>query len=185
MRDWSLHLLDLAENSLRAGAGLVSLGVSLEEDGRLIITLSDDGCGMGPELLRAVTSPFATTRSTRKVGMGLALAGQNAERAGGGLHVSSAPGRGTTVEIEADTRNIDCLPLGDLAQTFFSLICLNPLRPDFEWRLRSPRGEEHFDTREIRQALGEGISLGEPEVREYICSLLTEQCETVFGGIMQ
>lgn len=185
MRDWSLHLLDLMENSLRARAKTVRLSVRLKEDGWMEIALSDDGCGIPPELLGRVTSPFATTRTTRRVGMGLSLARQNAERSGGSLSLESEEGRGTAVTIRADSRHIDCLPLGDLAQTFHSLICLNPNGPDFEWELASPKGRETFSTKEIKSVLGEQVSLNEPEVRDYLKSLLEEQCQSVFGGILQ
>ena len=83
MRDLSLHLLDLAENSVRAGANLVEIDVSVSEEKWITMTLKDDGCGMDKELLERVMSPFGTTRTTRKVGLGIPLMAQNARLTGG------------------------------------------------------------------------------------------------------
>ena len=81
MRDLSLHLLDLAQNSITAGASLVTIRLTLGEDGVLTMELIDNGKGMSPELLAQVTSPFATTRTTRKVGLGIPMMKENAEKA--------------------------------------------------------------------------------------------------------
>ena len=184
MRDWSLHLLDLMENSLRAEAKLIRLSIELFSDGVMDITLEDDGCGMSPELAAAADSPFTTTRATRKVGLGLPLARQNAELTGGYLRLTSCPNKGTTVMIRVLSSHIDCLPLGDPAETMISLICMNPLSPDFVWDLCSPQGQEHFSTAAVRRVLGPQVPLDEPDVRAYLMGLLSEQCQTVFGGIL-
>lgn len=184
MRDWSLHLLDLMENSLRAEAKLIRLSIELFSDGVMDITLEDDGCGMAPELAMEAGLPFTTTRTTRKVGLGLPLAWQNAELTGGYLRLSSCPGKGTKVMIRVHSSHIDCLPLGDLAETMISLICMNPQSPDFAWDLCSPQGQEHFSTAGVRQVLGPEIPLNESDVRDYLKGLLREQCQTVFGGIL-
>ena len=94
MRDLSLHLLDLAQNSITAGASLVTVRLTLGEDGILTMELADDGKGMSPELLARVTSPFATTRTTRKVGLGIPMMKENAEKAGGTFNLESEEGRG-------------------------------------------------------------------------------------------
>ena len=99
MRDLSLHLLDLAQNSITAGASLVSISITVDENGFLTFILRDDGKGMSPELLRRVTSPFATTRTTRKVGLGIPMMMENAQRAGGDLTLESTEGVGTTVTV--------------------------------------------------------------------------------------
>ena len=184
MRDWSLHLLDLMENSLRAVAKLIRLSIELFSDGVMDIILEDDGCGMAPELAGTADSPFTTTRTIRRVGLGLPLARQNAELTGGYLRLTSCPHQGTTVMIRVLSSHIDCLPLGDPAETMISLICMNPLSPEFEWDLCSPQGQEHFSTAAVRRVLGPEISLNEPDVRDYLKGLLREQCQSVFGGIM-
>ena len=86
MRDLSLHLLDLAQNSISAGASLVTVRISVDGDGILTMELEDNGRGMSRELLERVTSPFATTRTTRKVGLGIPMMKENAEKAGGSFH---------------------------------------------------------------------------------------------------
>ncbi len=183
MRDLSLHLLDLAQNSITAGASLVSVRITLEENGWLEMVLKDDGRGMSPELLARVTSPFATTRTTRKVGLGIPMMMENAEKAGGTLRLESEVGKGTVMTVTMDTGNIDCLPLGDLEGTLLSLILTNPLHPDFLFEGRTPKGECSFDTREVRAALGGDIPLNEPEVAAWLRDALHEELSPIFGGV--
>lgn len=183
MRDLSLHLLDLAQNSITAGASLVTVRLSVDEKGWLEMVLKDDGKGMSPELLARVTSPFATTRTTRKVGLGIPMMMENAEKAGGSLTLRSKVGEGTEMTVTMDTRNIDCLPLGDLSGTLLSLILTNPLKPDFLFEGRTPKGECSFDTREVRNALGSDIPLNEPEVAAWLQEALKEEINPIFGGV--
>lgn len=184
MRDLSLHLLDLAQNSIKAGASLVTIRLTVDEKGFATFTLVDDGCGMDAELLARVTSPFATTRTTRKVGLGIPMMMENAQRAGGDLTISSTVGVGTTLTATFDTHNIDCLPLGDWAGTILSLILTNPDRPDFLFEGSSPKGEGSFDTREVRQVLA-GVPLNEPAVVAWMRDALNETINPIFGGVYQ
>jgi anti-sigma regulatory factor (Ser/Thr protein kinase) len=183
MRDLSLHLLDLAQNSITAGADLVTIRISVGEDGWLTMVLKDDGKGMSPELLQRVTSPFATTRTTRKVGLGIPMMMENAEKAGGTLKLESEVGKGTVMTVTMDTGNIDCLPLGDLSGTVLSLILTNPMYPDFLFEGKTPKGDCTFDTREVRAALGSDIPLNEPEVAAWLQSALKEEIDPIFGGV--
>jgi len=183
MRDLSLHLLDLAQNSISAGASLVTIRIAVDERGWLTMVLKDDGKGMSPELLARVTSPFATTRTTRKVGLGIPMMLENAEKAGGTLTIQSEEGKGTELTVTMDTRNIDCLPLGDLSGTVLSLIMTNPTAPEFLFEGKTPRGECTFDTREIRTALGGDIPLNEPEVAAWMQEALKEEMDPIFGGV--
>lgn len=182
MRDISLHLLDLAQNSIKAGASLVTIRMTVDENGWLTFVLIDDGCGMTPELLARVTSPFATTRTTRKVGLGIPMMMENAQRAGGDLTIESHVGKGTTLTVTYDTRNIDSLPMGDLAGTILSLILVNPDRPDFLFEGKSPTGEGSFDTREVRAVLA-GVPLNEPAVTAWMKEALEETINPIFGGV--
>ena len=184
MRDLSLHLLDLAQNSITAGASLVTVRLTLGEDGMLMMELIDDGKGMSPELLARVTSPFATTRTTRKVGLGIPMMKENAEKAGGTFSLESEEGKGTTLTCSMDTGNIDCLPLGDLSGTLLSLMLTNPLFPDFLFEGKSPKGEGSFDTREVRQALGSDSPFNEPSVAAWLKEALDEEINSIFGGIL-
>ncbi|MBQ8312063.1 MAG: sensor histidine kinase [Clostridia bacterium] len=182
MRDLSLHLLDLAQNSIKAGASLVTIRMTVDENGWLTFEMIDDGCGMTPELLARVTSPFATTRTTRKVGLGIPMMMENAQRAGGDLTIQSEVGKGTTLTVTYDTRNIDSLPMGDLAGTILSLILVNPDRPDFLFEGKSPTGEGSFDTREVRAVLA-GVPLNEPAVTAWMKEALEETINPIFGGV--
>lgn len=182
MRDLSLHLLDLAQNSITAGATVVTIRIEIGADGWLTFTLMDDGRGMPPELLARVTSPFATTRTTRKVGLGIPMMMENAQRAGGDLTLRSEVGKGTVLRATMDTGNIDCLPLGDLSGTVLSLILLNPDGPDFRFEGRTVKGECSIDTREIRAALGD-VPLNEPAVAAWMKETLTEEIDPIFGGV--
>ena len=183
MRDLSLHLLDLAQNSITAGASLVTVRLTLGEDRMLTMELADNGKGMSPELLARVTSPFATTRTTRKVGLGIPMMMENAEKAGGSLALESEVGKGTKMTVTMDMGNIDCLPLGDLSGTLLSLILTNPLHPDFLFEGKTPKGECTFDTREIRGALGSDIPLNEPEVAAWLQEAMKEEIDPIFGGV--
>ena len=182
MRDLSLHLLDLAQNSITAGAALVTIRLSIAADGWLTMTLTDDGCGMSPELLARVVSPFATTRTTRKVGMGIPLMMENAQKTGGDLRIESTVGKGTTLTVTMDTGNIDCLPLGDLAGTLFTLIFMNPEKPDFLFEGKSNQGECSVDTREIREAAG-GLPLNQPDIAAWLSGAIKEELDPIFGGV--
>ena len=139
MRDLSLHILDLAQNSVRANAALVEIMVSVDESRLITITIRDDGSGMSDELKERVTSPFATTRTTRKVGLGIPLMMQNARLAGGDVRIDSTLGQGTTLTATLQGDSIDCLPLGDLAGTVVALVSANPERPDFAFPAPPPR----------------------------------------------
>ena len=183
MRDLSLHILDLMQNSIRAQAKTVSLSVSLDEEGMLTLVIEDDGTGMSEELLSRVMSPFATTRTTRKVGLGIPMMAENCRLAGGDLSIESTLGKGTKLTATLDTRSIDCLPLGDLPGTVVTLVTMNPDKPEFILRCRSPKGEMEFDTRQIRQAL-QGVPLNEPEIAAWMQESLREEIEPIFGGVI-
>ena len=183
MRDLSLHILDLAQNSVRANAALVEIMVSVDESRLITITIRDDGSGMSDELKERVTSPFATTRTTRKVGLGIPLMMQNARLAGGDVRIDSTLGQGTTLTAPLHGDSIDCLPLGDLAGTVVSLVSANPERPDFRLSCSSPKGSMDFDTREMRQALG-NVPLNEPEITAWMLSAIQEEIEPIFGGVI-
>ena len=150
MQELSLNILDIAENSVKAGASLITVAVCYRPAAdRLTVTITDDGCGMDAETVRRVCDPFYTTRTTRRVGMGLPLWKMAAEMTGGAMTVESVPGAGTTVTAVFGLRHIARLPLGDL--------------PRFA-----------ADTREYRAVLGEEISLAEPEVLAFITGQVAE-----------
>ncbi|MBI4798950.1 MAG: ATP-binding protein [Desulfarculus sp.] len=163
MEDLSLHILDIVENSLMAGARLVE--VAMEEDpasDSMAITVSDDGQGMEPQFLARATDPFVTTRTTRRVGLGLSLFKANAANWGGGLEVRSQPGQGTTVRVWFQRGHLDRPPLGDWPRTLCGLI-LTRQEVDFRYLHRVGEQEFELDTRELREELGPE-ALADPQV---------------------
>ena len=183
MKEIALHLLDIVQNSVKAKATHVDIGFSLASDGLLTMTVKDDGCGMSPEFVERVRSPFVTTRTTRKVGLGIPLLMQNAMQSGGRVDIESQLGVGTTITAVFDTRSIDCLPLGELASTMATIIMGSPDAPEFALRCESADGEMDFSTEQIR-AVMEGVSLAEPAVVQWIQESLQEEIEPILGGIM-
>lgn len=173
MKELSLHILDIAQNSIAAGAKHVDLTVE-EGEGLLRITVADDGRGMSPEFLASVTDPFTTTRTTRKVGLGLPLLRLAAEQTGGWLRVESQLGVGTTVTAAFHACHIDCPPLGDTASTISLLAQGLPEGMELTYTRRTPKGEFRFDTAEIRAVLGPDVPLSEPEVAKWIRDYVAE-----------
>ena len=179
MRELSLNVMDIAQNSLSAGASLI--GVEVEEDAaldQLVIRISDNGRGMDEETVRRVQDPFYTTRTTRKVGLGVPLFKMEAEMTGGGLEVKSRPGEGTVVTARFVPSHVDMIPLGDICATMLLLITGNPDRDFFFRWQRNSRGFT-LDTRELRGVLGGDVPLDSPDVAEWIGGYLKEQEEAL------
>jgi hypothetical protein len=150
-----LHVLDIVQNSIAAGAKTVDVTVSEdEESGLLSIEVSDDGVGVPPEILSVVLDPFYTSRTSRKVGLGLPLFREAARAAGGDLAIKSQPGRGTEVRATFRLDSIDRAPLGDMAGTLALLVVCNP---EVRFRYTHRRGARwfSFDSEEFRRALGD------------------------------
>ena len=134
MRELSLNILDIAQNSISAGASLITIDVSeSREEHLLTLTVSDNGCGMDEEQLQNVCDPFFTTRTTRKVGMGIPLFRLAAEQTGGSFEITSKKGVGTSTKAVFHSDSIDFTPLGDMTSTVTVLISMNTDR-DFIYR---------------------------------------------------
>ncbi len=184
MRDLSLHIMDLAQNSVRAGASLVRIEVREDRaDDTLIIALSDDGCGMSAELTEKVHSPFATTRTTRSIGLGIPLFEANAQMTGGGIELTSREGKGTTLIGRFGLTHIDRPPLGDVIGTMLALVVSTPLSPDYVLLLSNGADSFTLDTREIRQALGE-VGLDTPEVVAWMRESMQEGFEALLPDLL-
>ena len=183
MTELSLNVLDVAENSTRAGASLVEIIVDADtEADRLSITIADDGCGMTPEQAAQVTDPFFTSRTTRKVGLGVPFFKYAAEAAGGFFSIESQPGVGTTVTTVFVLSHIDRMPLGDITSTIHTLVVYHP-ETDFLYQYRYNGRSFTLDTREFKEIL-EGVPFDTPEISEYIKDYLTEnKLETDKGAI--
>ena len=174
MKELSEHILDIAQNSIAAGAAHLVITLTEDGNGRLTVVIEDDGRGMPPELLISVLDPFTTTRTTRNVGLGLPLYRMSAEMTGGSLEISSTEGRGTTVTAIFCTDHLDCPPLGNLPQVIALLVQGAP-DMDISFRHITPNGQSELLTEELRQALGGEISLAEPEIFLWIQENLKEQ----------
>ena len=172
MKELSLHILDIAQNSYSAGA--MEVRITLTDKGNLrTLTIADNGRGMSADFLAQVTDPFTTTRTTRKVGMGLPLLRLSAEQTGGSLDVASTPGVGTTVTMRLHLDHIDCPPLGDMAGTIPLLVQGAP-HVRLIYKREQDEGSYTFDTHEIHAVLGEEISLAEPEIVLWMTGYLNE-----------
>ncbi|MCP4310285.1 MAG: sensor histidine kinase [Bacteroidetes bacterium] len=153
MKEIALHVMDIAENGIAAGAGAIS--ITINEEGIpafLTIRIGDDGKGMDEEDLKRVADPFYTSRTTRRVGMGVPLLMQHAEMAGGRVEIRSEPGLGTEVEATFMKGHPDRQPLGDVEGCWMLLASANP---GIEWSLRMESSAGHFEisTSEIRAAM--------------------------------
>lgn len=182
MQELSMNILDVAENSVRAGASLVEITVDEKPSADLLmVTISDNGCGMSPEQVKNVTNPFFTTRSTRKVGLGVPFFKMAAELTGGSFVIESEVGKGTVVKASFVRSSIDLMPLGNINETISSLIYCNP-QIDFVYTRRFEDKEMTLDTREFRVILG-GIELSEPSVSKFIREFLAENTSSLFEGV--
>ncbi len=167
MKELSLHILDIAKNSVKAKASLIEITVTEEEkDNLLTIEIKDNGSGMSEEFLKGVRDPFQTTRTTRKVGMGISLFEAAAVQCGGRLEISSELGKGTILKTYFEYDSIDRAPLGDMAGTMQTLISGSP-EIDFLYRHIKNGKEFTLNTAELREALG-GVPLDIPEVVTWI-----------------
>ena len=158
MRELALHLLDLAQNSLAAGATRLRIEVRLDKAAdRLSLTVEDNGRGIPDRMLARVTDPFVTSRKTRRVGLGLALLKAAAQRAGGDLTITSREGMGTTVTATFRAGHLDRAPLGDLAGTIVTVLACNP---QLELELVAAWNGQvfNFSTTAWREAVGAGVS---------------------------
>ncbi len=175
MKELSLNVLDITENSVKAGATLTEISI-IETADTLTMIIKDDGCGMTEEILRTVENPFYTTRTTRKVGLGIPLLKMAAEMTGGSVKIVSSTdinNHGTTVTAVFYKNHLDFTPLGDIKETVVTLIQGHP-DTDFLFVHQTLSGEVKLDTRELRVVL-EGVPLDTYEVIVWIKEYLNEQ----------
>lgn len=190
MREIALHALDIAENSVAAGASQIEMAV--EEDvpnNRLKLVIRDNGRGMDAELLQRVANPFVTSRTVRKVGLGIPLLKAAAEACNGYLQLTSAPGQGACLIVEFQRSHIDRMPLGDLASTWLTLIVACPdVHWLFHYRAKTQEDaagiEFTFDDAPIKQEL-DGIPLTEPSILAFIRELLQEGVNNIQEAIAE
>ena len=183
MRELSLNVMDVAQNSVRAEASFVTITVDeSDKNDRLTISIEDNGCGMTEEQVQQVIDPFFTTRTTRKVGLGVPLFKMSAEQTGGSFSIESEPGKGTVTTASYVKSHVDMTPLGDINSTVEILIRCNP-DIDFVFNHSTDIGSFTLDTRELREVLGDDVSLDTPDVLEWINAFLEEQTQIIYGGV--
>jgi len=178
MKDLALHILDILQNSVVAGASLIEL-IILEnpEKNKYQVTFIDNGKGMDAETVKHVTDPFYTTRTTRKVGLGLPLLKQNAERTDGKLTIESEVGKGTKVEVEFGYNHLDRLPTGDIAGIMALTVSSYPAI-NFNYTHTTPEGTFVFDTVEIKETLGD-IPINNVQVINFMKDLIKDNLEEI------
>ncbi len=183
MKELSMNVLDIAKNSVKAKATLIEIRID-ENDESLTLTIRDNGCGMKEEMVRSVIDPFCTTRTTRKVGLGIPLLKLAAEQTGGNIsivskHESKHPSdHGTVVVAVFHKKHIDFTPMGDIVSTVTTLIQGSP-EIDFVFLHSLAESRVELDTRQMREMLGEDIPLSAPEIIRWIASYLTEQYDNI------
>ena len=182
MKELSLNILDIVENSVKAGASLTEIYVTETEE-LLTLSVKDNGSGMSEETVNAVTNPFYTTRTTRKVGLGIPLLKMAAEQTGGHIEITSRTredhpdSHGTEISAHFYKSHLDFTPLGDVISTVQTLVQGHP-DVDFLFVHTTPRGTVTADTREMREVLGD-IPLSSFEVISWLGDYLKEQYESV------
>jgi anti-sigma regulatory factor (Ser/Thr protein kinase) len=173
VRELSLHILDVLENAVEAGASAIK--VHIEEDvkaDRMAIEIVDNGCGMNPSVIDKVFDPFYTTRKTRHVGLGLPLFRDAARRCEGDLDIQSEPGKGTRLRVTFRRSHIDRAPLGDMPAALLAVL-LSERPVDLEYSHTIGSEEFRLDSSEIKKEL-EDIPLAHPKVRSWILQTLQE-----------
>ena len=183
MEDLSLHILDVAENGVRAGATLIEVEViEKPSENRLELVIKDNGRGMTEEEKARALDPFFSTKSERKkkIGLGLPLLRQSAQEAGGDLEIISAPGEGTTVRAWFEYDHIDRRPLGDLAATIMTLVIGNP-EVDFVFKISYENKAFEFDSREVKRALAP-LPIWHPEVAAQMEELIRARISEIRGS---
>ncbi len=183
MRDLSLHLLDIIQNSITAKASAITIFISADRSkDRLLIKIQDNGIGMDDAMRLKVTDPFVTTRTTRKIGLGIPLLLASARLAGGDVTVDSEKGKGTTITADFQISNIDRLPLGDIPETMVSLIVSEP---EIRFVIVLDNGVQciKLDTLEVKEKLGE-VPITEYQVLMWIKEFIGEGVKKIFGGVL-
>jgi len=180
-RDLSQHILDITENSITAGAALLYIDIDEDTDAdALSIVIRDNGHGMDADMVRQVTDPWVTTRTTRSVGLGIPFLRQTAEMCGGEFEIASIVGQGTTTRATFQRSHIDRPPLGDMVSTLLCIVVGNP-QLDVVYQHQVGAEMFFFDTREIREVLGDEVPLSDPGVLAFVRGELTEGLAAIDG----
>ncbi len=176
MRELSLHIMDIVQNSIAAGAELIEIIIDedIEED-LLLIKIIDNGSGISEDKLAYITDPFITSRTTREVGLGLSLFKEAAKRCEGDLAIESVLGQGTEVKVYFKYSHIDRAPLGDIKGTLISLLSVNP-DIDFIYQHIYQEKSFVFNTVEVKKEL-DGMDINKPKILKWIDGYIEEGLE--------
>ncbi len=182
MQEISLNILDIVQNSVRAGASVIDVEIyeNTQED-VFFFSVRDNGCGMDSDMVARVMDPFVTTRTTRKVGMGISLLRSAAQATGGDVELTSKVGEGTFIKAVFSYSHIDRQPLGDIAQTMMSLISMNP-QIDFFYKHTFNSNVFEFNTKEMKEILGE-VPLSDPTVAAWLVEYINDGVSNIYGGV--
>ncbi len=184
MRDLSLHLMDIVQNSVKARATAIAIEIDARpEADQLILAVRDNGCGMSPDLLAKVQDPFVTSRTTRSVGLGISLLKELCELTGGQLDLQSTEGIGTDLVATLGLSSIDRLPLGDLGDTLYILLSADP-DLDYSLKLSAPGRLFHLDLVEVRSEIPD-LPIDDPAVLAWIRDYVRENQTEVFSGFLE
>lgn len=183
MKDISLHVLDIMQNSAAANAERICVEIRTDKNtGILEIMIGDNGCGMDSELLSRVDDPFSTTRTTRKVGLGIPLFKASAEQSGGSFEISSEKGFGTKVTARFAIDNIDRPPLGDIAGVITDMAAAYP-EVGIQLLLKNGNQKFEFDSRQVAERLGE-VPISEFAVVKWLREYIGEGIKDILGGVL-
>lgn len=180
MRELSLHILDLAQNSIGAGAHNVKIVINEDEGGFFTFSIEDDGCGMSEAMVAQVRDPFVTTRKTRKVGMGIPFIDMVCQQCGGHLDIKSVEGEGTIIKAYFANDDIDVPPLGNIVESIKVLLVGAPWL-DVVFVYKNGDDGFTFDTCQIKEILGDAADFTNPEVYTWIEGYLKQEIALVQG----
>jgi anti-sigma regulatory factor (Ser/Thr protein kinase) len=181
LKEISLHILDVAENAISAGAKTIEIGILVNSKTDLLqINIKDDGKGMDAETVKRIQDPFYTTRTTRKIGLGIPLFKAAAEASGGSLTIKSTIGEGTEVTAIFQNSHIDRMPIGDLPGTLLSLLIGSP---EITWKMIYAKDEHKFelDTNAVKNEL-QDIPLSDPLVIKWLREYLQDGIANINNG---
>jgi len=183
LKEIALHILDIMQNSVAAGAGRIGVSITADDEaGMITIVIDDNGCGMDEKMLQRVTDPFTTTRTTRRVGLGIPLLKSSCIMSGGSFGRTSQDGCGTRVTAAFGKDHIDRPVLGDLAGVIADM---SASFPEIDIRLELAYGEKRFSysSADAGRILGE-VPLSEPAVVKWLREYIDEGVKDIFGGVL-
>jgi len=183
MRDLSLHILDIIQNSIKANASVVTIHIGeAAQSKHLILEIGDNGIGMDNDFLIRVEDPFTTSRTTRKVGLGIPLLKESALKCDGKFNIYSERNKGTKVFATFSINHIDRLPIGGISDTMITIISANT-DIQFILLLDSAKGDFKLDTDEINKTL-DGVKINEFAVLQWLKEYIDEGIKNIFGGVL-